>query len=272
MTAARSVALGARDLAARLWDLDDAALWGAPETPVERIVVAWAVTAEMLESVEPGTLLVCRAHPFFASPTHWRTPAILFGGEGWPFRAAGDDVLVRKRAALQDADAVIAWAPDLWHVGPEAAGAAFGRTAGLDTRMVGTTAVADIAPVPFDDLLDRVLPSWGATRALVLVDPPGDVRSVALLPGIASPDDIAAAAEAGVDTILCGEVVEWEGGPFAQDLAVLERPVGVAAVGTALSEQTVNEVVAERVRADADGLDVTVRAVPDATWTPEEAA
>ncbi|GAA2974084.1 hypothetical protein GCM10010460_06070 [Microbacterium terrae] len=272
MQAPNAASRGIRGLPLSALDVAASSVWGADDVPVSRAVVTWATTAAMLGEAAPGTLFVCRAHPFFASPTHWRTPGAMLGPAAaatWAFRSIGDEVLVRKRALLRDASSAIVWAPHLWDVGPDAAGCAFAGAAGLEPLVEHGIAIADVPGVGASGILDLLLPRWGASRALLMGNPPDAVGTIALHPGVASPTDIARILEVSlVDLIVCGEVVEWEGGPFLQDTNALGRRVGLATVGNAISEQTVNPLVADRVRATL-GIDtVTTYALEDASWTP----
>jgi putative NIF3 family GTP cyclohydrolase 1 type 2 len=247
-------------------------VFGDPEAAADHVVVAWAATAELIRGLTEPTVIVCRAHPLFASPSLF-SPDEIMDEASWPERSAADALIAAKTALLAEHACAVVWAPLLWDAGdPATRSAAMAIAAGLEvTPAPGAdqAVVADVPPAPLGALLQRLLPAWKARRALVTGSRDRPVERVALIAGVASPAQLEAVLDdPHVDAILVGDTVEWEGTPFMQDQQTAGRDVPLVAVGALLSEQPANAAVAERLR----GLDADVRVetLTDSAWTPEE--
>jgi hypothetical protein len=265
----------AAEVASLIVDRGSVGVFGDEDAQASRIVVGWSATADLLARLGEPTIVVCRAHPFFRSPSLF-SPDEFFGLEDWPARSAHDRLIPAKRELLDRSGSTIVWAPRWWDVdGPATRSRAMAEAAGLDARparAADQALVADIDPGDLAVVVDRLLPAWGATRALMTGTTSRRIRRIGLIAGVASPAQLGGVLEEDVDAIVVGETIEWEGTPFMQDRQTAGVDVPLVAVGTLQSEQPASAVVAERIRAAGLGARVDVETVADAAWTPEGAA
>lgn len=76
-------------------------------------------------------------------------------------------------------------------------------------------------------------------------DTAGPVKRVAIANGLVTPKRMAAMlADPDVDAIVCGEVVEWEAGPYFQDARAAGRRCGLILTGFAASQEPLADALA----------------------------
>lgn len=251
-----------------------ALVWGNRDAAVSEIRISWAATVDTIRAAEPGTLLLCRVHPFFAPPTGW-DPAIVPDDTAWESAIAADPVVTAKRALLRSRNVVVAVVPWLWDgAGPRAAADALARAAGLQPEVskVDPTAVTAAATGTVRQFAAATAARLGARRALVTGDGAASSTRVGVVAGIASPAAIARLLADEVDVVLTGETVEWEGTPYIEDANAAGRRCALIAVGNLVSERPLTARLANMVRTALPHLPVDADAIDDPTWTPKEAA
>lgn len=128
--------------------------------------------------------------------------------------------------------------------------------------------IADIATEPFEPLARRLSQENGCTgiRLIGAVDLP--VNRVAIGTGMLAPTAIGRMlADPMVDAVIGGEVVEWEGGPYFEDVIASGRNAGLILTGFAMSREPMTRALASLVREAEPDMEVVELMDSDPVWT-----
>jgi putative NIF3 family GTP cyclohydrolase 1 type 2 len=192
------------------------------------------------------------------------------GGAGGANPAPPDPVFAGKNAFLDKSKIVVFRISDHWSArkpDPRAVGLA--SAMGWTKYKVGDDALRyDIPPVAFDTLasqLKKVLGTRGGIRAI------GDrtmrVQKIGLLPGY-TPLQASLATLPNVDLVITGEVQEWEGATYAQDVVFAGVRKGFISIGRIVNEQPGMQVCADWLKTIVPEVPVRFISAGDPYWRP----
>lgn len=128
--------------------------------------------------------------------------------------------------------------------------------------------IADIATEPFEAFARRLAQEKGCTgiRLIGAADLP--VNRVAIGTGMLAPTVLGRMlADPMVDAVIGGEVVEWEGGPYFEDVIASGRNAGLILTGFAMSREPMTRALARLVREVMPGVEVVELMDSDPVWT-----
>lgn len=128
--------------------------------------------------------------------------------------------------------------------------------------------VADIPQEPFEPLARRLSRETGCRgiRLIGAADLP--VKRVAIATGMLSPMAMGRMlADPSVDVVIGGEVVEWEGGPYFEDVIASGRNAGLILTGFAMSREPMAHALGEVLREVVPGVEVIELGDSDPVWT-----
>lgn len=252
---------------------------GDPATFVTGIVSTAVASLEVLErAVKAGANMVVSCEPTFFGKSDTPTPPVRRGfgpgsaGLASPpdMRAPSDPVFSAKDAFIRKHNLVVWRLSDhlrLRTPNPFAQGLA---------DVLGWSKFADggdperlsIPEISLDALVSHVkksLKSRGGMR--VVGDPQLRVRKVGLLPG-STPIQASIEMLPGVETILAGEVREWESVEYVRDTVVLGGKKSLILVGRIVSEEPGMEACAQWLKAIVPEVPSTWISAGDPYWRP----
>ncbi len=200
-------------------------------------------------------------------------PAPRGGGAG---AAAGatppspDPVLAGKNAFIDTNKLVIFRLNEHWNARkPDPRGVGLAAAMGWTRYKVGDDALRyDVPPITLDALakqLKKVLNTRGGIRAI------GDrtfrVQKIGLLPGF-TPIQDSLAVLPSVDALIVGEVQEWEGATYAQDVVFSGVKKGFISLGRVVSEAPGMQVCADWLKTIVPEVPVKFVSAGDPYWRP----
>ncbi|GGF77559.1 Nif3-like dinuclear metal center hexameric protein [Alteromonas lipolytica] len=150
---------------------------------------------------------------------------------------------------------------------PNAAAQALAKACGftdLHTSADKPFVTSKIRQQSFDNLAKLVAVNTATRGMRVIAKPQLQVSTVAISTGMLSPAGIAAMLEdPAVDAVIGGEVVEWEGGPYFEDVIGSGRKAGLMLTGFASSREPIAQTLADWVSGELQGIAVTALHDPD---------
>lgn len=118
--------------------------------------------------------------------------------------------------------------------------------------------ISDISKQSFDSLARVVAVNTHTTGIRLIAKPELTVSRVAIGTGMLSPADIAGMlTDPAVDAVIGGEVVEWEGGPYFEDVIGSGRKAGLMLLGFASSREPLADSLASWVAEVVTDVPVT---------------
>jgi hypothetical protein len=181
-----------------------------------------------------------------------------------------DPVLAGKNAFIDKNRLVIFRLNEHWHARkPDPRGVGLANAMGWTRYRVGDDALRyDVPPITLDALakqLKKVLAARGGMRAIG--DPASRVQKVGLLPGF-TPLQASLAALPNVDVLIVGEVQEWEGAAYAQDVVFSGVRKGFISLGRVVSEAPGMQVCADWLKTIVPEVPVRYISAGDPYWRP----
>jgi putative NIF3 family GTP cyclohydrolase 1 type 2 len=240
---------------------------GDPATPVSGIATAAMATLDVLkQAVKAGANLVITCEPTFYSRSDAAAP--LASGRGVP--ATPDAILAAKNDFIRNNKLVVWRFSDHWRQrAPDPLSSAFADALGWGKlRAPDDPRRVTIAGAALDALVSGVkkkLNSRGGIR--VVGDPRQRVSKVGLLPGV-TPIQSALSLFPLVDTIVAGEVREWESVELARDKVTAGERKSLVLVGRVVSENPGMNECAKWLRDVVPEARVTWIPVEDPYWRP----
>ena len=247
---------------------------GDPDTSVTGIVTTFTPTLDVLKrTVASGwNTVICRETPFYSrgerAPLFWRN-----GAEPPKALTESDAVCQAKRDFILQNRLVIIHFFDNWE-----ARKADGQLRGLalalgwdkfhsqrkdsSERYRPGDAYFVLPPASLNGLARSIQAKLKVHGMRVIGDPQSRVSKIAVVHGLLLVADLEQISKkSGVDVVVAGDAVEWEAGPYFQDLVTAEQAKGLILVGDEVSEEPgsgevtewlkgfVNEVPVEWIRA-----------------------
>jgi putative NIF3 family GTP cyclohydrolase 1 type 2 len=230
--------------------LSDGILFGSGDTIVSGIATTFTPTLEVLrKAVASGkNTIVCREAPFYSRgerfPSYYREGAVP------PQELIDKDAVCRaKRDFISDHSLVIVRFSDNWDA-RETDGQliALARALSWTDRHASATAGAgrfdtsnvyyDLPPVSLNERALSIQTSLKLRSTRVVGNPNAQVQKAALTHGLLLVDHIERILEEpGVDVVVAGDTVEWEGAPYFQDLVSAGLAKGIILIGDEASEE-----------------------------------
>jgi len=234
---------------APLTDTVDTVRTGDPARPLTGVVTTFmATSAVVTRAAELGANLII---------TH--ESAFYFHREDLEW-LADDPVYQAKRWLIDDHGIVIWRFHDHWHrTRPD------GLVAGILERLgwghddaVHQSYVVTLEPVTLAQLAAEIKTRLGVPAVRVAGPDELLCRRVGLLVGaVGGRMQIAALGRDDVDTIICGEINEWETSEYVRDAGLLGRPKGLIVVGHAASEEDGMAYLADWLRPHLPDVPIT---------------
>lgn len=258
----------------------DGILFGSGDTNVSGVATTFTPTLNVLRKVVASgkNMIVCREAPFYSrgarSPNYWREGTLP------PKELTDQDVVCRaKLDFISEHNLVIVRLSDNWD-----AREADGQQSALARALLWTDHQAtrkdglrgfDRSEIyyrlPTTSLNKMAL---GIQRALklrstrVIGDPQAQVQKVALTHGLLLVDEIERILEEpAVDVVVAGDTVEWEGGPYFQDLVNAGRAKGLVLIGEEASEEPGSGEMATWIRSFIPEIPVEWIPAGEPFWT-----
>lgn len=228
----------------------DGILFGSPDTTVTGIVTTCTPTLDVLRrAVASGkNTLICREAPFYSrgerAPLFWRN------GPAPSKELMDNDAVCRsKQEFISKNNLVIIRFLDNWEA-RRTDGQLRGLARALGWHQFHATAiygVGDYQPQNVYFLLPRtslnvlaqnLKEKMNIRGVRVIGDPASTLHKVALKHGLLLVADAERLLrEPGVDVVIAGDTVEWEAGPYFQDLVTARKAKGLILIGNEASEE-----------------------------------
>lgn len=255
------------------WTADtplEGVLTGSPEARVTGISTCSMPSVTILRQVVQAghNVVLCDGHPFYLYDPYWSAqPGLSDMIDAMP-------QVVAKRKIIEDAGLAIIRIHSAWQ-GAKPHSAALSLARALDLSP-GASAkdqdfvLCDLPATNVAGLARRI-----RTDGIRLIgDPAWKVARVAVMPGMASPARLGAALrDTAVDTVIAGEVIEWEGGPYMIDVQGAGRNCALLLTGFSVSMDPDATALADWARQAFAGVPVTARHNDgDFIWSVSRAA
>lgn len=202
---------------------------GEPGQKVTGIVTTFLATLQVLQkAVELGANLVITHEPTFYNH---------LDEQDW---LQDDPVYEAKRRFIEDHHLVIWRFHDYWHMHqPDGVLTGALQRLGWESYLdPQDRIVCSIPPVPLDELVFFIKEKLGVQTARIMGAPEFVCRRVAVLVGAwGGRPHILTLRREDVDTLICGEVAEWETTEYVRDAIRLGRQKALVVVGHANSEE-----------------------------------
>jgi len=221
---------------------------GDPDQKATGIVTTFLATLKVLqETVELGANLVITHEPTFYNH---------LDEQDW---LQDDPVYEAKRRFIEDHHLVIWRFHDYWHM-HQPDGVLTGALKQMGWEGYSNPEdpiICTIPPTPLDKLVSEVKGKLGVQTARLMGDPEFVCRRVAILVGAwGGRPHILALRREDVDTLICGEVAEWETTEYVRDAIRIGRKKALIVVGHANSEEPGMEYLVEWLRVRFPGLPI----------------
>jgi putative NIF3 family GTP cyclohydrolase 1 type 2 len=252
------------------WKTDtvDAFKAGDPATVVKGIVTTSMATMDVLkQSVKAGANFVITGEPTFYSKSDAASPPA--GRRGGP-APPPDPVFTAKNEFIKNHGLVIWRFSDNWRLRkPDPLVTGLTDALGWAKYTTGTdTSRVTIPAVPLGTLVSDLKKKLNARGGIRVVgDPQLKVQKIGLLPGT-TPIQAALQMLPGVDTVIAGEVREWESVEYARDKRSAGEKKSLILLGRVVSENPGMKVCSQWVKAVVPELTTTWIPVADPYWRP----
>jgi putative NIF3 family GTP cyclohydrolase 1 type 2 len=250
---------------------------GDPAAAVTGIVTTSLASLEVLgRAVKAGANLIMTSEPTFFSKADTPTPPVRRGFPSGPPPSAPaappppDPVFTAKDDFIRKNRLIVFRLSDHWSLrtpNPFAQGLAnslgWAKFAGADDP-----AHLEIPEISLDALVTHVKKSLNSRGGMRIVgDPQLRIRKVAFLPG-STPIQASIQTLPGVDTIVAGEVREWESVEYVRDTVALGGKKALVLVGRVVSEDPGMQVCAQWLQTIVPEVKSTWVSAGDPYWRP----
>jgi putative NIF3 family GTP cyclohydrolase 1 type 2 len=242
----------------RVDGFSDGILFGSADTSVSGIATTFTPTLEVLrDAVASGkNTIVCREAPFYSRGE--RCPGSFREGTVPPTDLIDKDAVCRaKRDFISDHSLIIVRFSDNWDARETdgqlvALARALSWTdrrapqaGGGERRLNLLNTYYDLPAASLSEQALRIQKSLKLRSIRVIGNPAAQVQKVALTHGLLLVNQIERILEQpGVDVIVAGDTVEWEGAPYFQDLVSAGLAKGLILIGDEASEDPGSREVA----------------------------
>lgn len=129
---------------------------------------------------------------------------------------------------------------------------------GWEKYYVAESPVVTIPETTLESLVAHVKSALGIAQAKVLGDAPQVCKRIAIMPGASGGrSHLAVLNREKPDTLLCGEVNEWETTEYVRDARLMGESVSLLVLGHVLSEEPGMEWLVPWLQPMVEGIDVT---------------
>jgi len=203
--------------------------------PVTGVAVSFAPSVEVLlkAKAQGCNVVLADAHPYFSYDTKWSNlPGVMSTVTASP-------VVARKRALIEAEGMAVLRLRSAWRAKyPDAAAAALATALGFSVLpgSAGREFVIASCGGVVGDHFARVQERLGVTAPRLLGLARQPARHIAITTGLLPPSNLRKVLDdPRVDTVIAGEVVEWEAGPYMQDAISSGRRASLILTGYAAS-------------------------------------
>jgi putative NIF3 family GTP cyclohydrolase 1 type 2 len=249
---------------------------GDPSTKVTGIATTALATLSVLDrAVKAGANLIITSEPTFFSRPDSPTPPVRrgFGSAGAAPAAEtpppADPVFSAKDDFIRKHKLVVFRLSDHWRLRtPDPFAQGLAETLGWSKAAADDPGHVSIAETLLDALVDHVKRSLNARGGMRIVgDPKQRINKVAFLPG-STPIQASIATLPGVDSIVAGEVREWETVEYVRDTVALGGKKSLILVGRVVSEDPGMQVCAQWLKTFVPEVASTWVSAGDPYWRP----
>jgi putative NIF3 family GTP cyclohydrolase 1 type 2 len=241
---------------------------GTVEVDVTGILTCAMPSVDVLHQARKAScnLILCDGHPFFLYDSGWASQ------QGLAQSLDRSPVTTAKRALITEAGLAVLRFPTAWKTRfPQACPFAFARALGLTPEAPGASAdfaVADIRHTSFETLALQCAQAGKIDAVRLVGDGRLPVRRVAIANGLVSPAKLRRMiVDPTVDAVIAGEVNEWEGGPYLQDVIATGRAMAMMLCGFAASQASLAGLMGDWVQSVLPEMRVARAAQRTDIWT-----
>jgi len=253
---------------------------GNPDTSVTGIATTFTPTIDVLrQAVSSGkNTIICRETPFYSrgerAPLFWRS-----GAAPSTDLMESDSVCRFKRAFISSNNLVIIRFFDNWEARTtDSQLRGLAMVLGWDKVHVvpkgstepyrpGNTSFV-LPSLSLNDLGGNIRETLKVRGMRIIGDPLARVSKVALTHGLLLVEDLQQILkEPGVDVVVGGEPVEWEAGPYFEDLVTAKQAKGLILIGDQVSEEPGSGQVAEWLKTFISEVPVELMPAGEPFWT-----
>jgi len=228
----------------------DGFLYGDPESQITGVVTTYFPSLDVLrQAVQRGSnVIICREHPLFSRGEH--SPLYFRQGPVPAKEAIDSDVVFQNKLSfIQENHLVLIRLMDNWDARPnstqlKALAHAIGwekyhQPSSIHLHEWDPRNVHFKVPeMTLDGLGHSLAKKLNNDVVRVVGRKTAMVRNVALMPGMVLVSDVERIfTEAKPDVLICGDVVEWEVGPYFQDLVTAKMAEGLILLGMEATEE-----------------------------------
>jgi putative NIF3 family GTP cyclohydrolase 1 type 2 len=250
---------------------------GDPAAAVTGIVTTSLASLEVLgRAVKAGANLIVTSEPTFFSKADTPTPPVRRGFPGGPppptpaEPPSPDPVFTAKDDFIRKNRLIVFRLSDHWSLrtpNPFALGLA-NSLGWAKFAVTDDPAHLEIPETSLDALVTHVKKSLNSRGGVRIVgDPQLRIRKVAFLPG-STPIQASIQTLPGVDTIVAGEVREWESVEYIRDTVALGGKKALVLVGRVVSEDPGMQVCAQWLKTIVPEVKSTWVSAGDPYWRP----
>lgn len=242
---------------------------GREAQEIRAVAVCATPTVRVLrEAAERGcNLVIADGHPFYTYTPDWGAANV---------RELVDNTALgqAKQALIENNQLAIIRLPTAFQRRfPTDAAMALAQALGLrDVTYSGDPAakfvLASVSPTAIDELAMMFAEYYRCRGIRLMGHRELAVKRIAIGSGLLSPADIAEMlADPTVDLVVGGEVVEWEGAPYFEDVITSGRGAGLLLTGQAMSREPLARAMSARVQPTLPNLSVVTISDTDPVWS-----
>jgi putative NIF3 family GTP cyclohydrolase 1 type 2 len=253
----------------------DAIVTGTPQTTVTGITTTFAPSFDVLRKAVAGgrNMIVSRENPY------WERGISVAGYSGAGDRVKPDDLQrdptwQAKRDFIEKNQLVIYRLFDNWNARKtDAQLAGLVKALGWDKQVTAAGGqFITVKPTMLEQLARSVRDQLKIRGVRVIGKPETPVAKVALSPGFCLVPQLQnLLKEPGVDVVICGEPVEWEAGPYFNDLVAAGGKKGMIILGQEASEEPGSNEVAIWLKSFISEVPVEFIPTGEPFWVPKKA-
>ena len=243
---------------------------GDADAELHGMVVSFAPSLNVLRKAAASSrnLILSDAHPFYLYDIVWSTVA------SKPEPVLASPIAAVKRKLIEENKLAVvrlrtAWESKMPRVGPEALAAHLGWTHEAANSAAADFVVCSIPRTTLDALTEAIRNRAQLQGLRVVGTSNQPIARIAVANGMVSPAKIGRMlADPAVDAIVAGEVIEWEGGPYMEDVIASGRAAGLILIGYAASQEPLTPRVASWARSVLPNLPIDSMHDSDPIWCP----
>lgn len=241
---------------------------GSPDMEVSGVATCFSPSVDVLKraAAQKVNLVVALGHPFY------RYDPLRPGAPPRQLIEALPSVLAKRELIAQQNLAVVRVRMAWEAVRPGAGPLALAKALGLSQpQAAGDDFVVCATSAPAAGKWVQALSRSGHAGLRLMGDPATSITRVAVASGLVTPEKLGRMlADPAVNGVICGEVVEWEAGPYMQDVIASGRRAAMILTGFAASQEPNAAAMADWMRDLLPELHVSYLSDANPIWTSRQ--